>query len=47
MLLTIGDEQLTGVEYPAIVQDEEKAIATLGGIENISKVCFRFYRTYA
>ena len=33
------DRQFVGIEYPGIVKNVDKALATLGGIENIEQAC--------
>ena len=33
---------IISIEYPAVVEDEEKAISCLGGMETINKVIFAY-----
>lgn len=36
------DRELVGIQFPGIVKNDEKAIACLGGIRNISHVTIYF-----
>jgi len=46
MELTIPKTQFVCVDYPAIVQNEDKMLKTLGGVTQISKVFSLGYFLY-
>ncbi len=39
MELALGKKRFLCIEYPAIVNDEDKMLETIGGVQTVTKVC--------